>query len=227
MSLSYQKYWFGIRDPGSGKNLFRIPGKKRHWIPDPGSVFATLQLSLVELEGASFIGPADEGSVPTPSTAGQIHEAPVNETSPTDKGHATATMHANSTPFAVDDAAARAGTAAAEVVGAAAAGVVGAAAAAMVGAAAAAGVGAAAAARIDAAAAGVGGAAVAGVFGASAATDGTERDACTPYERRSPVVAGLDSTPRGPAHPPPPSGPLPAQSHMAPEIEAKIPTHFH
>jgi hypothetical protein len=27
----------GIRDPRSGKNLFRIPGYKRHWIPDPGS----------------------------------------------------------------------------------------------------------------------------------------------------------------------------------------------
>jgi hypothetical protein len=24
-----------IWDPGSGKNLFRIPGSKRHWIPDP------------------------------------------------------------------------------------------------------------------------------------------------------------------------------------------------
>jgi hypothetical protein len=29
------KYGFGIRDPGSGINLFRIPGLKRHWIPDP------------------------------------------------------------------------------------------------------------------------------------------------------------------------------------------------
>jgi hypothetical protein len=26
---------FGIRDPGSGKNLFRIQGSKRHRIPDP------------------------------------------------------------------------------------------------------------------------------------------------------------------------------------------------
>jgi hypothetical protein len=25
----------GIRDPGSGKNLFRIQGSKRHRIPDP------------------------------------------------------------------------------------------------------------------------------------------------------------------------------------------------
>jgi hypothetical protein len=25
----------GIRDPGSGKNLFRIPESKRHRIPDP------------------------------------------------------------------------------------------------------------------------------------------------------------------------------------------------
>jgi hypothetical protein len=35
----------GIRDPGSGKNLFRIPdpGVKKHLIPDPGS--ATLQFT--------------------------------------------------------------------------------------------------------------------------------------------------------------------------------------
>ncbi len=35
----------GIRDPGSGKNLFRIPdpGVKKHPIPDPGSGSATLQ----------------------------------------------------------------------------------------------------------------------------------------------------------------------------------------
>ncbi len=34
-----EKYGFGIRDPGSGKNLFRIPdpGPKRHRIPDPDS----------------------------------------------------------------------------------------------------------------------------------------------------------------------------------------------
>jgi hypothetical protein len=34
----------GIRDPGSGKNLFRIPdpGLKKHPIPDPGSGSATL-----------------------------------------------------------------------------------------------------------------------------------------------------------------------------------------
>ncbi len=33
-----------IRDPGSGKNLFRIPdpGVKKHPIPDPGSGSATL-----------------------------------------------------------------------------------------------------------------------------------------------------------------------------------------
>jgi hypothetical protein len=36
-SLSSQKNGFGIRDPGSGKNLFRIPdqGLKRHRIPYP------------------------------------------------------------------------------------------------------------------------------------------------------------------------------------------------
>ncbi len=200
-------------------------------------------LSLVELGGASFIGAAEDGSVSTPHTAGQAQEAPVNET-PIDEGHAPATMHANSTPFTVDGAAARVGAAAAEGVGAAAAARVGAAAAARVGAAAAegagaaaaagagsaaaAGAGAAAAARVGAAAAGVDDAAAAAIVGTAAATDGAKRDACTPYERRSPVVAGLDSTPRGPTHPPPPPGPPPAQSHIAPEIEAEFFfTHFH
>ncbi len=39
LSLSSQKYGFGIRDPVSGKNPFRIldPGVKRHRILDPGS----------------------------------------------------------------------------------------------------------------------------------------------------------------------------------------------
>jgi hypothetical protein len=34
------KIW--VWDPGSGKNLFRIPGSKKHRIPDPGSGSATL-----------------------------------------------------------------------------------------------------------------------------------------------------------------------------------------
>ena len=39
LSLSSQKHGFGIRDPVSGKNPFRIPdpGVKRHRILDPGS----------------------------------------------------------------------------------------------------------------------------------------------------------------------------------------------
>jgi hypothetical protein len=38
-----------IRDPGSGKNLFRIPdpGVKKHPIPDPGSGSATLVLGSI------------------------------------------------------------------------------------------------------------------------------------------------------------------------------------
>ncbi len=36
MSLSSQKYGFGIRDPGSGKNLFRIPDPGVKKAPDPG-----------------------------------------------------------------------------------------------------------------------------------------------------------------------------------------------
>jgi hypothetical protein len=38
-----------IRNPGSGKNLFRIPdpGVKKHPIPDPGSGSATLELAII------------------------------------------------------------------------------------------------------------------------------------------------------------------------------------
>ncbi len=50
MSISSQKYGFGIRDPtseiqnpGSGKNLFRIPDPGVKKAPDPGSGSATLQ----------------------------------------------------------------------------------------------------------------------------------------------------------------------------------------
>jgi hypothetical protein len=47
LSLSSQKYGFGIRDPrfgdaGSGKNLFRIPYPGVKKAPDPGSGSATL-----------------------------------------------------------------------------------------------------------------------------------------------------------------------------------------
>jgi hypothetical protein len=47
LSLSYQIYGFGTRDPRTGirkKKLFRIPdpGSKRHWIPDPEPGSATL-----------------------------------------------------------------------------------------------------------------------------------------------------------------------------------------
>jgi hypothetical protein len=53
LSIISQKYGFGIRDPGSeirdpgsGKNLFRIPdpGVKKAPIPDPGS--ATLHTKI-------------------------------------------------------------------------------------------------------------------------------------------------------------------------------------
>ncbi len=35
LSLSYQKYGFGIRDPGKTHSWSRIQGSKRHRIPDP------------------------------------------------------------------------------------------------------------------------------------------------------------------------------------------------
>ncbi len=44
LSLSSQKYGFGIRDPRSGKNLFRIPDPGVKKTPDPGS--ATLPTRL-------------------------------------------------------------------------------------------------------------------------------------------------------------------------------------
>ncbi len=46
LSLSSQKYGFGIRDPGSGKNLFRIPDPGVKKAPDPGSGYATLVFHL-------------------------------------------------------------------------------------------------------------------------------------------------------------------------------------
>jgi hypothetical protein len=42
LSLSSQKCGFGIRDPGSGKNLLRIPDPGVKKAPDPGSGSATL-----------------------------------------------------------------------------------------------------------------------------------------------------------------------------------------
>jgi hypothetical protein len=42
LSLSSQKYGFGIRDPRSGKNQFRIPDPGVKKAPDPGSGSATL-----------------------------------------------------------------------------------------------------------------------------------------------------------------------------------------
>jgi hypothetical protein len=44
LSLSSQKYGFGIRDPRSGKNLFRIPDPGVKKAPDPRSGSATLEI---------------------------------------------------------------------------------------------------------------------------------------------------------------------------------------
>jgi hypothetical protein len=43
LSPSSQKYEFGIRVPGSGKNLFRIPDPGVQKAPDPGSGSTTLR----------------------------------------------------------------------------------------------------------------------------------------------------------------------------------------
>jgi hypothetical protein len=45
LSICSQIYGFGIRDPRSGKNLFRIPDPGVKKAPDPGSGSATLQFS--------------------------------------------------------------------------------------------------------------------------------------------------------------------------------------
>jgi hypothetical protein len=53
LSLSSQKYGFGIRDPGSGKNLFKIPDPGVKKAPDPRSGSATLNFNfnyIVELK---------------------------------------------------------------------------------------------------------------------------------------------------------------------------------
>jgi hypothetical protein len=52
LSLSSQKYEFGIHDPGSEirKNLFRIPDTGVKKAPDPGSGSATLLVIRKELE---------------------------------------------------------------------------------------------------------------------------------------------------------------------------------
>ncbi len=49
LSLSSQEYGFGIRDPGSGKNLFRIPDPGVKKAPDPGSGSATLHTYIPEM----------------------------------------------------------------------------------------------------------------------------------------------------------------------------------
>ncbi len=53
LSLSSQKYGFWIRDPGSGKNLFRIPDPGVKKAPDPGSGSPTL-LFKVALKAKSL-----------------------------------------------------------------------------------------------------------------------------------------------------------------------------
>ncbi len=49
LSLCSQKYGFGIRDPGSGKNLFRIPDPGVKKVPNLGSGSATLVVGCVQV----------------------------------------------------------------------------------------------------------------------------------------------------------------------------------
>jgi hypothetical protein len=48
-ALKYMCLGSGIRDPGSGKNLFRIPDLGVKKAPDPGSGSATLQKRLCKM----------------------------------------------------------------------------------------------------------------------------------------------------------------------------------
>jgi hypothetical protein len=59
LSLSSQKYGFGIRDPGSGKNIFRIPDPEVKKAPDPGSGSATLDCAAYKYT-ITFPSQADE-----------------------------------------------------------------------------------------------------------------------------------------------------------------------
>jgi hypothetical protein len=52
LSLSSQKYGFGIRDPE--KNLFRIPDPGVKKAPDPGSGSATLNIGKAQHQGHSY-----------------------------------------------------------------------------------------------------------------------------------------------------------------------------
>ena len=47
-----------IRDPGSGKNLFRIPESKRHRIPDPQHWLISYLRHLFEYIGTQFPPPS-------------------------------------------------------------------------------------------------------------------------------------------------------------------------
>ena len=49
-ALKYMDLGSGIRDPGSGKNLFRIPDPGVKKAPDPGSGSATLCLTAANIE---------------------------------------------------------------------------------------------------------------------------------------------------------------------------------
>jgi hypothetical protein len=68
LSLSYQKYGFGIRDPGSRKNLFRIPDPGVKKAPDPGSdpdlqhCKTYLLFKRIVLQQYNFTMPEDTGT---------------------------------------------------------------------------------------------------------------------------------------------------------------------
>ncbi len=50
LSPSSQIYWFGMRDPRSGKNLLRIQGSKRHRIPNPELWIHYTCISILRLD---------------------------------------------------------------------------------------------------------------------------------------------------------------------------------
>jgi hypothetical protein len=62
-SLGSQKYGFGIRDPGSRKNLFRIPDPGVKKAPDPGSATLHAFLFTQRLPVLQFMYPGVDPSV--------------------------------------------------------------------------------------------------------------------------------------------------------------------
>ncbi len=72
----------GIRDPGSGKNLFRIPDPGVKKAPDPGSGSATLASTITGRTACTLLQPLEDTHTLADNTAltlqADIHTLPGN-----------------------------------------------------------------------------------------------------------------------------------------------------